>query len=316
MRAGWACFTVPVSIQTNDLDDGLGAHCTPSGPSCQTLEPRKKQCREGGWIREQRETIIEQLSALFKALFPNYNGASPKTEPPVRLTLTSRALGDVLAVQCAGRIVAGRESETLHQHLKQAIAETPDIVLTLDKVEFIDSSGLGALVRLAVNARALGGDIKLCALPPPILNTLRITNLCRVLETYESESDAVTASYQRNSHAGSATARSTKTVLCVEESPDLLSYLSEVLRGAGLRPVSGRNLPDAIVLCKAAKPAAVIMGPGVPPCSGKPARERLAEIDPVIPIISLDEDFLSLDAGEAAARVLAKLRGVIPVSEA
>jgi anti-anti-sigma factor len=229
----------------------------------------------------------------------------------MRLTLTSRALGDVLAVQCAGRIVAGRESEILQQHLKQAIPETPDIVLTLDKVEFIDSSGLGALVRLAVNARAAGGDIKLCALPPPILNILRITNLGRVFETYESESDAVAASYQRNSHAGAAAAQSRKTVLCVEESADLLAYLSEVLRGAGLRPVGGRTLPDAIVLCKATKPDAVILGPGVPPCSGKSARERLAEIAPAVPIVALDEDFSLLDAGEAGTRMLAKLRGAI-----
>jgi anti-sigma B factor antagonist len=234
----------------------------------------------------------------------------------MRLKLTSRAIGDVLVVQCAGRIVAGIEAETLQQHLKESIPDTPDIVLALDKLEFVDSSGLGALVRLAGNARALGGDVKLCALPPPILKILRVTNLHRVFETHETEADAVTASYQRNARAGAATAASAKTVLCVEESADLLAYMQGVLRGAGLRPMGARNTPDAIVLCKAAKLAAVIMGPGVPPCSGKPARERLAEIAPAIPIVCLDEDFSSLDAGEAGARVLAKLRGVIPVSEA
>lgn len=253
--------------------------------------------------------------SLFKSAFPHYNaGATPSVEwrSPMRLKLTSRALGDVLVVQCAGRIVAGSETETLQQRLKQAIPETPDIVLSLDQLEFIDSSGLGALVRLACNARAVGGDIKLCALPAPILKVLRITNLHRVFETHDSESDAAAASYQRNSHAGTAAAaRSAKTVLCVEESPDLLAYLSEVLRGVGLCPLTGRNLPDAIVLCKATKPAAVIIGPGVPTCSGKPARERLAEINPAIPILALDEGFSSIDAGEAGMHLLEKLRGVI-----
>ena len=234
----------------------------------------------------------------------------------MRLTLTSRVLGDVLVVQCTGRIVAGVEIETLQQHLKEAIPETPDIVLVLDKLDFIDSSGLGALVRLAGNARALGGDIKLWALPPPILKILHVTNLHRVLETHETEADAVTASYQRCSRAGTAAAHGAKTVLCVEESPDLLAYMLEVLRGAGLRPLGGRNLPDAVVLFKATKPAAVIMGPGMPSASGKSAGERLAQINPAIPILRLDEGFSLLDAGEAGAHLLEKLRGVIPMSQA
>jgi anti-sigma B factor antagonist len=209
--------------------------------------------------------------------------------------------------------VAGIEAETLQQHLKESIPDTPDIVLALDKLEFVDSSGLGALVRLAGNARALGGDVKLCALPPPILKILRVTNLHRVFETHETEADAVTASYQRSSRAGAAAAHSARTVLCVEESADLLAYMQEVLRGAGLRPVSARNLPDASVLCKATKPAVVIMGPGLPPCSGKSAHARLAELNSAVPILSLDEGFSFLDAGEAGAHLLEKIRSVIPL---
>ena len=231
----------------------------------------------------------------------------------MRLQLTSRALGDVLVVQCAGRLVGGMEAEALQRHLKQAIAETPDIVLTLDKLEFVDSSGLGALVRLAGNARALSGDVKLCAVPPSILKILRVTYLHRVFEIHECEGDAVTACYQRSSRAGTAAAHSARTVLCVEASADLLAYMQEVVRGAGLRPVSARNVPDARVLCKATKPAVVVIGPGVPPSSGKSAYERLAEIDGTVPVLSLDEGFSLLDAGEAGACLLAKIRSVIPI---
>ncbi len=231
----------------------------------------------------------------------------------MRLVLKSRAVGDVLVVQCTGRIVAGIEAETLHQHLKQAIPETPDLVLVLDQVEFIDSSGLGTLVRLMANARASGGDLKLCALPKPILHTLRITNLHRVFETHETEAEAVTASCQRSSRAGSAAAHNAKTILCVEESPSLLAYMLEMLRGGGFRPLSARNLSDALLLFKATRPTVVIMGPGIPPSGGKPARERLAEIDPAIPVLMLDEEFSLLDAGEAGARLLERVRSVLPV---
>jgi len=69
-------------------------------------------------------------------------------------------------MQCHGRIVAGNEVYTLHAQVGDSVVKYGDVVLQLDQVEFVDSSGLGALVRLVQAARAKGGDLKLSGVPP------------------------------------------------------------------------------------------------------------------------------------------------------
>src|SRR5271167_4260300 len=104
----------------------------------------------------------------------------------MQLRLTSRPVGDVLIVQCQGRIVAGHEVNTLHLSVNEFFTKYGDIVLQFDQVEFVDSSGLGALVRLMQAARSKGGDLKLSGVPPKILKTLATTNLLSQFETYDS----------------------------------------------------------------------------------------------------------------------------------
>jgi len=88
----------------------------------------------------------------------------------MQLRMESRPVGDVLIVQCSGRIIAGKEVFTLHSHVGDSFIKYGDIVLQLDEVEFIDSSGLGALVRLMQAARAKGGDFR---------RRRRLARLCR-----------------------------------------------------------------------------------------------------------------------------------------
>ena len=94
-----------------------------------------------------------------------------------QLHLDSRPVGKVLVIQCAGRIVDGAEVSRLHSYVGDALVRYPEIILQLDQVGFIDSSGLGALVRLVSMARSKGGDLKLCGLQEHVRKVLEVTNL-------------------------------------------------------------------------------------------------------------------------------------------
>jgi anti-anti-sigma factor len=73
----------------------------------------------------------------------------------MRLTLQSQKREDVVVIRCQGRIVAGAEVEALQLELeKQTKIPGTDflavklVVLNLAEVNYIDSSGLGTLVRM------------------------------------------------------------------------------------------------------------------------------------------------------------------------
>ena len=111
------------------------------------------------------------------------------------LHLSNRPVGDVVIVQCNGRIVAGAEVFSLQAHIGDVLPHHGDVVLQMEQVPFVDSSGLGALVRLVSTARAKGGDIKLCGIQPQLRKTLEMTNLLPMFEIYDSEAEAIMAAY-------------------------------------------------------------------------------------------------------------------------
>ncbi|MDN4597743.1 STAS domain-containing protein [Leifsonia virtsii] len=64
------------------------------------------------------------------------------------------------------------------------------LALDLSRVEFIDSSGLGALVSGLKTARTAGGDLRLVAASEQVAGVLRLTNLDRILRVYPGPDDA------------------------------------------------------------------------------------------------------------------------------
>jgi anti-sigma B factor antagonist len=139
----------------------------------------------------------------------------------MQLRLESRPVGDVLVMQCHGRIVAGNEVFTLHSSVGDSIEKYGDVVLQLDTVEFVDSSGLGALVRLTQAARSKGGDVKLSGVPPKIHKVLQLTSLLSQFEIYASVEEAITAAYLGSRYSLGKTGDARPTILCVYTSTDV-----------------------------------------------------------------------------------------------
>src|SRR4051812_29058212 len=120
------------------------------------------------------------------------------------LEVDVRRLGDVTLLKCKGRFVAGDESSFLQRPVTDLMKSERQFVLHLGDVTFVDSSGLGLLVRLAGITRAARGDVKLCSVGREVAHTLNITNLKQILEMHESEVEAVSAFYDRSRQQDSA----------------------------------------------------------------------------------------------------------------
>lgn len=230
----------------------------------------------------------------------------------MRLQIRSRMVGDVGIVNCNGRIVAGNEVQALHDHLQISLKETAVIVIHLGEVTFVDSSGLGMLVRLLTSARSRGGDLKLCAVPEMLVRTFRMTNLHAVFESYPSEEEAIAASYQRHNYQATDSAVPSRTVLFFDESADVLAYVRELLRRAGYTVVTTRMLADAQVLLKATRPSLILLGPAVVKVRERNTQELFGQIAPKVPVCVLQEDFCSQDPGEAGLVLLDRVKQLLP----
>jgi len=217
------------------------------------------------------------------------------------LHLEWRPVGDVLVIQCQGRIVAGKEVLSLHNLVGDSLAKYGDIVLDLDKVDFVDSSGLGAMVRLVQAARAKGKDVKLCGLTPYVRKTLEMTSLITQFETHASAEEAITAAYLGSRYARG---KDKPPVLCVYDSVDMCTFLREMLSCAGYNALTAGNVSDARVLLKATRAKLVVLSSRLQTCHGQSTRRLLEETNPAVTIHVLDDDFDSQDPGESAGKLI------------
>jgi anti-sigma B factor antagonist len=148
----------------------------------------------------------------------------------MKLTCRSQKIGEVVVIRCEGRIVAGEEVHSLRLEIDKFQLETKKFILQLTDVAYIDSGGLGAIVRLLATLRSARGDLKLCQLSPIVQQTLQSTNLKGLFHTYGTEREAIAAFSGRHPSVASAAAASSSKLICIDSSSDLLAYLSALLK--------------------------------------------------------------------------------------
>ena len=225
------------------------------------------------------------------------------------LSISSRTVGDITVVKCDGQIVEGASAAALREHVTDVLEHTPAVVLELGDVHFIDSSGLGLLVRIL--ARTGQENLKLCGLTNRISETLRITRLSTLFDCYQSEADAIAAFYRDASGSSPLSPFVPPNVLCVEQSADLLTYMHEVLRQAGLSVITINNLPDAVTLLKATRPRVVLVGSALRSAGSSGTVDTFNRLIDPLAVVELPADFAGQDPSETGPRLVERVRALI-----
>jgi anti-sigma B factor antagonist len=96
-----------------------------------------------------------------------------------------------------GKLMGGPDPTALHDRVHSLIADgINQVVIDMDDVKWMNSSGLGTLMASLTSLRNAGGDLKLANVAKKIESLLLITKLITVFETYNSVNRAV-ASFQK-----------------------------------------------------------------------------------------------------------------------
>jgi anti-sigma B factor antagonist len=108
------------------------------------------------------------------------------------MQIEERAVGDVVVLDLKGKITLGEGDELLKDKVNSLVNQGhKKIVLNLAAVPYIDSAGLGEVVRTYTTVSRQGGSLKLLNLTKRIEDLLSITKLLTVFETFDTEADAI-----------------------------------------------------------------------------------------------------------------------------
>jgi anti-sigma B factor antagonist len=91
-----------------------------------------------------------------------------------------------------GRITVGEDAAALREKLRELAAQgVRNFILNLEHVDYIDSTGLGALVMCFTTLRKAGGSLRLEKLNRRNIELLVLTKLTTIFEIFSDEQDAV-----------------------------------------------------------------------------------------------------------------------------
>jgi anti-anti-sigma factor len=200
-----------------------------------------------------------------------------------KLDISTTFIADKARVVCSGRIVAGKELEELALALRRVLLEVQTIELDLRDVSFLDSAGIGLLVRTLVHTRIHGKRLRFAALSAPVRKTLEITNLLSQFDTDEQEEQLPEG----------------MRVLFVHRSPEVCTFVDALLRQRGAHPQTCASIYDARLLAEAFHIDLVVVPAEL---DGSSLSEK------GLKVLTLEKDFFSARAEDAGESLIAQLK--------
>ena len=110
------------------------------------------------------------------------------------MDLDIKESGAVCVLKLKGRLTSGDAVSQFENAFQRALAGGHIfLVLDLEALPYIDSSGIGSVVNALRQANKVGGTVKLVSPAPFVAKTLKMVGILPLFNIYESEVDALAA---------------------------------------------------------------------------------------------------------------------------
>lgn len=98
---------------------------------------------------------------------------------------------DVVILELSGRMTEGKDTDALSERINKKIDEgLKKLIFDLDKVHWIDSSGLGLLIRAYTRMQKADGELKLARVTRSVNSLLQMTKLTTVFAIHDTLEEA------------------------------------------------------------------------------------------------------------------------------
>jgi len=119
-------------------------------------------------------------------------GLGMENRTPVKMQTVTRHIGDIAVLDISGRITLGEGNVMLREIVRDLVNKgNKKIILNLGEVQYIDSSGVGELVRTHTTVRNQDGQLRLVNLNQRVNDLLQMTKLSAVFDIERDEASAI-----------------------------------------------------------------------------------------------------------------------------
>ncbi len=100
--------------------------------------------------------------------------------------------GKIAIIELKGALIGDDHTDEFHREVLDYIEQgNKSMILSMKRVNYLNSSGIGALITAHTSYRKIGGEIKLVGLSSNIQNLLVITRLIEIFDVHETIENAI-----------------------------------------------------------------------------------------------------------------------------
>jgi anti-sigma B factor antagonist len=109
------------------------------------------------------------------------------------MQLTTETIQGIPVVQVHVEQLDASNADDFKREIAPTLASNSRLVLDLGQLQFVDSSGCGAILSCLKTLTSAGGDLKLCRITRPVRNVFELIRLHRICEMFDTPEEAVRA---------------------------------------------------------------------------------------------------------------------------
>ena len=109
------------------------------------------------------------------------------------MELAVEKVGDVTIVAVNVQELDAGNADALRRDMAPVLKDCRKLVLDLDRVQFVDSRGCGAILSCLKHVSTAGGDLKLCRVTRPVLKIFELIRMGSICEIVGTKEEAVQA---------------------------------------------------------------------------------------------------------------------------
>lgn len=138
-------------------------------------------------VRTQSQEIANTACGIL-----DRRGLGIQGHTPMKMQTSVRQIADITIVDVSGRITLGEGNIMLRETVRELMEKGSNkILLNLHEVGYVDSSGIGELVKSYTTVRNQGGQMKLVNLSQRLHDLLQMTKLYAVFDIQADEASAL-----------------------------------------------------------------------------------------------------------------------------
>ena len=109
------------------------------------------------------------------------------------MQLQKEKFNDVTVITLNGDLLDAANVSEFKREMNPVLTSEYHVVFDMNQIQFVDSSGVGAILSCLRTLNSQGGDLKICSLTKPVRALFELVRMHKIFDIFNTREEAIVA---------------------------------------------------------------------------------------------------------------------------